>query len=319
MARRSNAFASAHDAASSGRAERWVEVGSAPRYSVAAHLFGRFRVECEGRPVRGLPRGKSQELLAYLLVHRDRPHRREAVADQLWGDAAAGDPRKTMRQALWQLQSAFGGDRELVETLGGDWIGIRRAVDLWIDLDAFEAAWREIEAVPGGALSTTTSDRVRRIVDLCQGELLEGNDWEWCRFERDRLHDLLAAMVDKLMAWCEASGALATGIRLGTDLLRFDRAREQTHRSLMRLHALAGDRTGALRQYQRCTEALEEELAVAPGQATRELLAQIREDRPLTQEATARRRRDVRETEAQYNGLSANVSKRASAPGGAAP
>jgi len=319
MGRRSDVAAPSHDLLSLPRPALWSDAARARQPAVEAHLFGRFRVERDGVPVRGLPCGKSQELLAYLLVHRDRPHRREAVADELWGDSAAGDLRKVMRQALWHLQSAFGGGRRPVESLGGDWIGIRGGVDLWLDLDLFEAAWREIETVPGSALSAATSERVRRVVELCRGELLDGNDWEWCRFERERLHDLFCAMVAKLMAWCEASGAHATGLRLGTDLLRSDRACERTHRSLMRLHALAGDRTGALRQYQRCSDALREELGVAPGKATRDLLVTIREDRPVTQEAAARHRRDARETAVPYKGSPANVTRRRSRPRGAAP
>lgn len=310
MSGRSIAVASSHDPSPQRPSARRLavagEAATTNRHALEAHLFGRFRVEREGRPLRGLPHGKSQELLAYLLVHRDRAHRREAVSDLLWGDGPASDPRKTMRQALWQLQSALAGGPPLVESLGGDWIGIRPGADLWVDLGAFEAAWREIEGASGGALPAAVADRARRVVELCQGELLEGCDWGWCRFERERLCDLFAAMVDEVMAWCEASGAHATGIRLGSDLLRLDRAREQTHRSLMRLHALAGDRTGALRQYERCAEALREELAVPPGRATRELLVRIREDAPLAPDPSPRRRRDGAETRRPYNGLSAS-------------
>ena len=46
----------------------------------------------------------------------------------------------------------------------------------------------------------------------------------------------------------------------------------------MRLHYLAGDRTAALRQYERCLIALREELQVPPAQATEDLCKQIRAD-----------------------------------------
>jgi DNA-binding SARP family transcriptional activator len=46
----------------------------------------------------------------------------------------------------------------------------------------------------------------------------------------------------------------------------------------MRLAYLAGDRTGALRQYERCFQALEEELSVRPGRRTEELHQQILDD-----------------------------------------
>ncbi len=46
----------------------------------------------------------------------------------------------------------------------------------------------------------------------------------------------------------------------------------------MRLYYLAGDRTSALRQYQRCTAAIREELDVKPAQRTSALYEQMRAD-----------------------------------------
>jgi DNA-binding SARP family transcriptional activator len=43
----------------------------------------------------------------------------------------------------------------------------------------------------------------------------------------------------------------------------------------MRLHQLAGNRTGALRQFERCRTALDEELGVGPGRLTRSLYEEI--------------------------------------------
>jgi len=47
----------------------------------------------------------------------------------------------------------------------------------------------------------------------------------------------------------------------------------------MRLHYMAGDRTAALREYERCVAALEEELGVGPAEHTVALCQQIRMDR----------------------------------------
>ena len=46
----------------------------------------------------------------------------------------------------------------------------------------------------------------------------------------------------------------------------------------MRLQFLAGNRTGALRQYERCVIALDQELGVKPAKWTTELYDQIRAD-----------------------------------------
>ena len=46
----------------------------------------------------------------------------------------------------------------------------------------------------------------------------------------------------------------------------------------MRLQYLSGNRTAALRQYERCSVALNEELGVKPARVTQSLYDQIRDD-----------------------------------------
>jgi DNA-binding SARP family transcriptional activator len=75
-------------------------------------------------------------------------------------------------------------------------------------------------------------------------------------------------MLDKLMAYYESRQEYDAGRACGMRILRLDGAREHAHRRLMRMHYLAGDRTGALRQYQQCATALYEELEVSPSSRT---------------------------------------------------
>jgi len=58
----------------------------------------------------------------------------------------------------------------------------------------------------------------------------------------------------------------------------YDRARERTHRRMMRLYYLTGDRAEALRQYERCAVALEEELGISPSKNTIAIYNQIQAD-----------------------------------------
>ena len=54
--------------------------------------------------------------------------------------------------------------------------------------------------------------------------------------------------------------------------LKGDRCDEKAHRQLMQIYFARGQRSEALRQYQRCTRILAEELGVAPTQETVNLL-----------------------------------------------
>jgi DNA-binding SARP family transcriptional activator len=107
---------------------------------------------------------------------------------------------------------------------------------------------------------------------------MEGCYQDWCLFERERLQNMYLEVLDKLMDYCEEHGEIENGLIYGTLVLRLDRARERTYRRLMRLYHLDGNRSEALRQYQRCEAALHEELDVSPSNRTKELLKQIQLD-----------------------------------------
>ena len=115
--------------------------------------------------------------------------------------------------------------------------------------------------------------------DIYQGDLLEGWYQDWCLFERERLQNMHLTMLEKLLNSCEARGEYELGLNYGVRVLRYDHARERTHRRMMRLYYLAGERTAALRQYERCVEALRKDLGVEPTSNTKALYRQIREDR----------------------------------------
>jgi hypothetical protein len=115
-------------------------------------------------------------------------------------------------------------------------------------------------------------------VALYRGDLLEGQYQDWCLYERERLQQMYLTLLDKLMGYHTARQAYELALAFGTRILRYDRAHERTHRQLMRLHYLAGDRAAALRQYARCRAALAQELGVLPARTTLALYEQIRAD-----------------------------------------
>lgn len=248
------------------------------RSGLEIRVLGALRVERGGTPVPGLNCDRARELLAYLLIHRQRAHRREALAERLWG-GAAGEPRRTLRQALWHLHAALGPAAPLVAPLAGGWLRVDSTVGLWLDLSDFEACWSELESESDRWPAAESCSRLQQTLALYRGELLEGSGWEWCLAERARVRDLFLALADRAMAWCVHSKP-AAAVRLGYEILRHEAAHERTHQDLMRLHALSGDRAGALRQFERCEAALRTELGVEPSRATRELLARIRSDQP---------------------------------------
>ena len=252
------------------------------RAVIEARLFGKVTISCAGEPVTGLETGKVQELLCYLLLHRDRAHSRDVLADTLWGEHPTAQAKKYLRQALWQLQTVLkppaGRPAGPLLHVAADHVAVNPDADLWVDVGAFEEASARAEDLPDRRLEAEQAARLDHAVRLYQGELLSGYYQDWCLQERERLQSLYLAMLDKLMAYAESRRQYETAIGYGVRTLRCDPAREQTHQRLMVLHYLTGNRTEALRQYQRCVAALRQELDVEPAGRTVELYEQIRAD-----------------------------------------
>lgn len=241
-------------------------------------LFGKLCVRRDERALPGLDACKAQELLSYLLIHRDRPHSREALAGLLWGDTSTEKSRKYLRQALWQLQTALESHASGVGvlTVEHDWVQLNSQAGVWLDVAAFEQAFASVQGSAGDRLGEDSTESLQAAVRLYRGDLLEGWYHDWCLYERERLQNIYLLMLDKLMTHCEARRKFELGLLYGSLILRYDRARERTHRQLMSLQYQSGDRTAALRQYERCAAALEEELGVKPDGRTSALYQQIR-------------------------------------------
>lgn len=250
--------------------------------ALSIHLFGKFGAHCDNQLVQGLDACKVQELLSYLLIYRDRPHARETLAGMLWGESSTEKSKKYLRQALWQLQTALdgqgrsnGGHMLVVEH---DWVQFNLNADLWFDVARFEQAYALAQGSSGCDMEANQTQAIQLALQLYRGDLLEGWYQDWCLYERERLQNMYLAMLDKLMNYCEAHHQYEMGLIYGSLILRFDRARERTHRQLMKLQHLSGDRTAALRQYERCAAALDEELGVKPDKRTAALYQQIKAD-----------------------------------------
>ncbi len=244
------------------------------------NLFGKLCVRRDDRLLGGFTAARVQELFGYLLLFRTRPHPRESLATVLWGDVPSAQAKKQLRQVLWQLQTALGqpdpADAASVLIIEPEWVSINAANGFWLDIAALEAAMTSVTGVPGRELDAESAGALDAVIRGCDGELLEGLTADWCLYERERLREVYLSARDKLMAYCEAQHLPEQGLAHGEEILRHDRARERTHRRMMRLQSLAGDRIAALRQFERCVAALEEELGVQPSRRTITLYQQIR-------------------------------------------
>ena len=244
-------------------------------------LFGTLEIRRGLASELSLEGRKAQELFCYLLLARDRQCPREALAALLWPEAPPERAKKYLRQATWRIRTMLDSPTHRdgrVLTAGPEWLQIAADAAVWTDVEAFEAAAQGAAGVRAEALDAAQVLQLRKAVELYRGDLLESWYQDWCLFERERLQNVYLTLLDKLCFFYEQRSEPEPAIVLALRILRIDPAREHTHRSLMRLHLLAGDRTAALRQFVRCQAALRDELGVPPAAETARLYHAIHGD-----------------------------------------
>lgn len=245
-------------------------------------LFGVFRAW--DRDVGPLPleSHKARELLCFLLLHHDEPQSREVLASQLCGAGTTAQSLKGLRQALWHLQLGLppGLRADLVHA-EDDWVELRRLPGLECDALQFSEAVGALRGRAGAGLTPAEARALRDAEGLYRADLLVGWMHDWCLAERERLHTLHLAALEKVADHAEARRDWETALEYARRLLAFDQTSETTHRQVMRLLFCSGRRSDALRQFARCEQALREELGVGPSRATLALHECIREDRAL--------------------------------------
>lgn len=244
-------------------------------------LFGRLCARHGRRVLHSFDAGKVQELFCYLSLY-PKPHAREMLACMLWTESSTSQAKKYLRQALWQLQATLeanlGPLNRRLALVEADWVQLNPAMDLWLDVAEFEKACVAVDVRPGHELTADSAQSLHNAVQLYQGDLLEGFYQDWCLYERERLQNIYLAALDHLICYCETNQSYQQALTYATEVLRFDPACERTHRHLMRLYFAIGDRTAALRQYQRCLVALKTELGVRPSAQTMTLFEHIQTD-----------------------------------------
>ncbi|PXX71559.1 DNA-binding SARP family transcriptional activator [Nocardia tenerifensis] len=252
------------------------------------YLLGRFEACTDtGAAVHGIEARKVKELLSLLILSKGRPLQRERIADQLWPEIDARRSKKYLRQTLWQLQRALDEhveDGSKLIVAEQEWIGLADSGSVWADVFECDRAYARSLDAPAGLLSDDVRAELTRAVGLFRGDLLEGWYVDWTTSYIDIYRSINIMLLDKLMLDAELRKEWELGLAYGRAVLGIDAANERAHFRMMRMHALAGDRSGALRQYRACAQALAEELDVTPEPRTEVLYALLKDGRSLPDE-----------------------------------
>lgn len=238
---------------------------------VRVQTLGGFAVETSDGERIVIRHRKAAALLAYLAVESRREHSREELTALLWPEADHARGRANLRQTLVRLRAALPGSVAAVLEVRDQGLNLARDV---LDVD-----WARFTR----ALDQDGPQRLEDAAGLYHGPFLAGLEVEsdafssWASGMRRVAEEKVQGALRRLLDHYVAAGRSDLAITNAHRLLAIDPLQEPAHRALIELYCYQERYGAAIAQYQRCREALQQELGIEPDEETRALRDEILE------------------------------------------
>ena len=212
---------------------------------VELSILDTFALRRLGQPLQV---GASGERLLALLALHGRPASRKTVAGKLWPEKPDGRAAGNLRSVLWRVPAG------LVEATG-----THLALAAHVRCDVVEFLARARRLIDG---TMTPADLDHQ---LYSADLLPNWSEDWVAIERERIRPLRIHALDALSARLTEAGRYSDAIAAGLTAVAAEPLRESAHRMVISAHLAEGNRSEALRQYERFRALLAAELGLEPS------------------------------------------------------
>lgn len=233
-------------------------------------------------------REKARQLFHLFLAYRGQLLPKARIIDTLWPDLDVNSSDGTFRVALNTLNKVLeperkGGTPRFILKEGTQY-GLVAGPDVWIDAAEFERLLDGAQAMESAASSPI--ELYLQALELSEGEFLADFPQydAWCVRERERLADRYKEGALRLARALYAQGDDPGAALWAQRLIERDACAEEAYRIAMAAQYRLGDRPMALKTYDRCVIALDDELGVDPMPETQILYDHITRLQPVPSE-----------------------------------
>ena len=260
------------------RRDDGARTGAVTVLRLSISLFGGVSLRLRGREI-AIPSRKAKALLGYLALTPNLSVTREHLVGMFWGEFEECRARANLRQTLHGL-------REVLEKNGFEGLLTGRT-EVAFERDTIRLDVEAVlESIDVGRPHDLLLDHQRLTETLMAG--YEDIDTEfriWLLAKRQSLQNKIGRVLESALQNGEAA-RLGPHEKAAQALLNLDPTHEEAACALIHARAAAGDTAGALRIYNALWETLASEHDTEPSQATQELIANVKLDRPLGVERT---------------------------------
>jgi ATP/maltotriose-dependent transcriptional regulator MalT/DNA-binding SARP family transcriptional activator len=241
-----------------------------PKLTIQA--LGRAQVELDGAPVTAAEwqnQKRVRELLFFLLAFPEGLSK-ESIGVVIWPESSASQLKLQFKNAIYRLRYALGQE---VISFEGDRYWFNREQDYQYDVESF------LEELAGAGSAARPAEKItalRQALDTYHGDYLPEIGATWVVPFREQYRQKYVAAVLGLANLHLEAGEAGPALEYAQRLLSEDRCLEEAHRLAMLAYAAKGDRAGLTRQFERCRQALIEDMNLEPSPQTIHLFETLR-------------------------------------------
>ncbi|MFL5588085.1 MAG: BTAD domain-containing putative transcriptional regulator [Ktedonobacteraceae bacterium] len=236
--------------------------------------FGHFEVRQFDRAIPLCQNRSGQAILRYLVAQPKYCASRDTLMDVLWPDDPPEVARRKLQIAVSALRCSLNNGYSCDP--GGGYILykdqfylLNPAVTIHTDVDEFLSLWRAGRSASRKEAIGLFEKASRLYTDPF---MVEDMYADWSSAKREKLSQIYMSMCHTMASYYLENGRYEDALKWASEILKEDRCDEEAHRKLMRIYSAQGQRSEALRQFQRCKGILAEELGVAPTLETMNVL-----------------------------------------------
>lgn len=198
---------------------------------------------------------KTRAILAILCVADGKRVSRSRLIGLLWDLSADTQARMSLRHALSELNTLLNSGSPALVEIDREWVRLNT-----------DKCWIDTLADP---------NQFERLLDDLDG--ISSSFDQWLASERARLEDRQRANLEQeIDRLTEEDAAPLLQAAAARKLIKFEPTHEGAVRSLMRALVKMGDRAQAIREYERCREALLSKLDLPPSKETEALYEAVK-------------------------------------------
>jgi LuxR family maltose regulon positive regulatory protein len=254
------------------------------RPHIRVSCLGGFQVLRNGVPIsdRAWKSRLAKTLVKLLAIRGSRKLTRDEAADSLWPNADAIRQQLLLnnllhrtRKVLEPDEAPVRGDSCIIQDGGLLFLNPRK---VWTDIQEFttlHAAARQVRVSrvqdPGKSLALYD-----QAFSLYHGDILPGDTYhDWTHSHREHIRKIHTDMLTHAAVLTDAQDDTDRAFAYYDRMFSLDPCNEKACRWLMAWHAAAGQRSDAVRLFERCQLALRKELDIEPDEQTRKVYRSI--------------------------------------------